>query len=270
MNFKKMSLALVMLISSAVQAEVSKENCQKANSDEPIVYSSDFTWNASRADMKEKFAEMYESGKRLKARAFLNEEQVILPIEVYGKKDAKIKLTKEFIQNITSHIEEGLKNKYVEFVMFPDMGHSHFFIPQGYYDRVLGPMPVKEKDKMYELMFAHKDLKILYHTAEQLKMLDDNNEVLNDRHTQWRFYTRNLLGFNDSSDRVELLHQEDHMANTANFYRDGYRYYGAGFNITATKNGCFPYKHKGKTYYFDLSLKDLESKPGAGGGGDYF
>jgi hypothetical protein len=188
-----------------------------------------------------------------------------MPIDVLGKGQTTFKLSKNFLKNITDHVEQGLSNKYVDYIMFSDMGHSHFFIPEKFYNEELSPIPVGERDKMYEKLFAHEGLRTLYHTAEQLLMLDENNQLIADRHTQWRFYTRNLLGFNDGSKRIELLHQELNMANTARDYKAGYRYWGAGYNISANKNGCFAYKDKGETKYFDISLKDLESKPGSGG-----
>jgi hypothetical protein len=37
----------------------------------------------------------------------------------------------------------------------------------------------------------------------------------------------------------------------------GHRDWSAGFNISASQDGCFAYQHKGQTIYFDLSLHDL-------------
>ena len=45
---------------------------------------------------------------------------------------------------------------------------------------------------------------------------------------------------------------------------EGYKYY-SGFNISANKNGCFPFQDKsGNIQYFDLSAWDLPYKPGNG------
>jgi hypothetical protein len=56
---------------------------------------------------------------------------------------------------------------------------------------------------------------------------------------------------------LELLHNEQHNQNTASNYDDGYRYWGGGFYISAHSNGCFPFKHNGKTYFFDLNLDGI-------------
>ncbi len=42
----------------------------------------------------------------------------------------------------------------------------------------------------------------------------------------------------------------------------GYFYFGAGFNVSANKNGCFPYFDGTQVRYFDLSLSDLPYKSG--------
>jgi len=100
-------------------------------------------------------------------------------------------------------------------------------------------------------------LKILYHTAEQLHMLEDG-QLISDRLVQWRFYTRNLLGDNKGEGRLELIHQPTSSHNTARGLMPGHRYWGAGFYISASIDGCFPYTYKDKTYYFDLNLHGLE------------
>ena len=249
------------------QEEQLKNRCAPPSSQEEVVYSNDFKWGMSLEEMKTKFEEMYHSGKRLKSRAFHNGKDVVLPINNYGGETTYARLTKEFIQNVTDHIEQGLKNTYVNYIMFPDMGHSHIFIPQKFYEEVLASIPAGEKHLRYEKMLAHEGVRFLYHTAEQLSMVDENGQLSEDRKVQWRFFTRNLVGYNDGSKRVELLHNEEHGHNTARSYHPGYRYWGAGFNITGTSKGCFPYQYKGKTYYFDLSLEDLPMNSSSGNGG---
>jgi hypothetical protein len=268
-HFIVLILSLSSFVAAASDFSMAKSRCQKPDTNEPLVYSSDFKWKTSRNEMKNKYIEIYESGKRLNKRAYYNGDDFIIPVDVYGRKNVTFKLTERFLRNITDHIEQGLANKYVDFIMFPDMGHSHFFIPEKFYLEELHGYAVNERDRMYEKLYSHQGLRILYHTAEQLRMLDENNQLINDRYTQWRFYTRNLIGFSDGSKRIELLHQELNMANTARDYKSGYKYWGAGFNISASKDGCFPFLNKGKIEYFDISLKDLESKPGSGGDFDF-
>ena len=254
----KRVIALIMLASLApAWGLVNVENC-RPSANEDILRSGEFSWGMTLEEIKNKESDVYERGLRLNGRAFVKDGEVYLPHSTYGSKEPKlIKLSERFIKSVTSHVENALKRNYVDALIFPDMGHSHLFIDQKFYDEVLSDIPVKEQHKRYELMLSHPKTKFLYHTAEQLKMLDEGNELLPNRHLQWRFFTRNIVGDNNQG-KLELVHNESHSHNTAHNYEEGYRYWGAGFNISATKKGCFSYQRDGKTYYFDLSLKDLE------------
>lgn len=222
----------------------------------PYVFSDDFHWGMTLDEIKEKSEEIYNSGKRLKKRAYFEGGKVVMPLSIFGGSDV-VKLTPLFLKSIQRHLEVALDRGYIDAVIFPDLGHSHMFIPAKYYETVLQPIPIKEKARMYELMLAHKDLKILYHTAEQLTMVDEAKMPIVDRALQWRFYTRNLVGGNQGLGVVELLHEPKSSHNTSHTYDGKHKYWGAGFNISASKNGCFSYNHKGVKRYFDLSFEDL-------------
>jgi hypothetical protein len=94
-------------------------------------------------------------------------------------------------------------------------------------------------------------------------MLDEDDQVLPDPHIEWRHQTRNVVGDNDGQDRIELLQNPDSKANTARDY-PGYRYFGAGFNVSASADGCFPFIQDGELRWYDLSLSDLPYKPNGG------
>lgn len=260
-----MKIAMSILafgLMNLTMANINKENCLPSSGDEEILRSGEFSWGMKLDEIKEKEKDVYERGLRLKDRAFLKDGQVYLPYYSFGSKEPKlVKLSDSFIKSVISHVENALKRNYVDSIIFPDMGHSHLFIDQKFYDEVLSDIPVKEQHKRYELMLAHPKTKFLYHTAEQLEMTYENDlgekKLIDNRHLQWRFYTRNLIGDNQSG-KLELVHNESHGHNTARSYEEGYRYWGAGFNISATKKGCFSYQKDGETFYFDMSLKDLE------------
>ncbi|MFT6070603.1 MAG: hypothetical protein ACJAT2_003040 [Bacteriovoracaceae bacterium] len=242
-------------INAAEFSNLRSETCSKETSG-PYVHSDDFNWGMTLEEIRSKGKEIYNSGKRLKNRAFFNGQQVVMPISIFGGVD-EVKLTPLFLKSIQKHLEVALGRGYIDAVIFPDLGHSHMFIPMEYYQNVLSPIPVKEKARMYELMLAHPDLKILYHTAEQLTMVDEAKLPLVDREVQWRFYTRNLVGDNQGLGRMELLHEASSSHNTSHTYDGKHKYWGAGFNISESKDGCFSFKHKGETKYFDLSFEDL-------------
>lgn len=256
----KLVTLLGLLVPTLAQAlpYVQSTTCVRGNQPENILRSSEFSWGMTLKDIQDKEKDVYQRGLRLKERAYLEDGVVYLPYTPYGGKEEKIKLSERFLKSVIGHIEGGLKRKYIDAVIFPDMGHSHLFIDKKFYNEVLKPIPVKETHKKYELMLNHPETRFLYHTAEQLEMLDEDKKLLADRHIQWRFFTRNLVGHNKNLGKIELLHNETHSHNTARSYDEGFRYWGAGFNISANKNGCFAYSHNGKTFYFDMSLKDLE------------
>ncbi|MBK26362.1 MAG: hypothetical protein CME70_20350 [Halobacteriovorax sp.] len=247
----------VLNVNASTYTNLKVEHCSK-EAVGPYVYSNDFSWGMSLNQIKEKSTEIYNSGKRLRNRAFFDGKNVVMPLSVSGG-DALVKLSPRFLESVQKHIEVGYKRGYIDAVIFPDMGHSHFFIPKKYYEEVLAPMPNSKRGEKYELMINHPELKILYHTAEQLTMLDENKKPLPDRMLQWRFYTRNLVGDNKALGRVELLHETDSSHNTGRDYDDNHRYWGHGFNLSASKEGCFSFTKNGKTFYFDLSFDDLTS-----------
>ena len=260
-------LFLLVFSSSAVAAtafdmEVIKQRCAKPLAAEPVVYNSDFEWHQTVPQMKSRFERLYESGKRLFLRGFYDREQdsVVLQHSRLGK-IVPVPLTEKFIKSVTLHVERALKLGYVSHVFFADMGHAHVHIPQAFWDDEL--KHVEGQGETYRRMFAHPGIRLLYHTAEQLQMTDGQKNPLPDRHLQWRLYTRNLVGDNRAAGSLDLLFNPDSALNTAHG-EDGYRYWGAGFDIHSTKNGCFPYLMNGKTHYFDLSLASLPARPGTG------
>jgi len=255
------SIQTFLLLAASIQsfAYVNVENCKRSNAPEEVLRSSEFSWGMSLEDIKVKEKEVYNKGLRLKDRAYVEDGVVYLPyVSNQGSEEKKVKLSERFLKSVIGHIENGLKRKYVDSIIFPDMGHSHLFVNQEFYDKHVAPLSVKDQNKAYELMLNHPETRFLYHTAEQLSMLNEDRTLKDDRKLQWRFFTRNLVGHNKNDGKIELLHNESHSHNTARDYDEGYRYWGAGFNLSATKNGCFAYTNNGKTYYFDLSLKDLE------------
>lgn len=251
-----MALLNLIDVNASEYSNLRAESCLKETAG-PYVTQRDFKWGMTLEEIKKKSSEIYDSGKRLKNRAYFNGTNVVMPISLFGG-EGIVKLADQFLVSVQKHIEVGLERGYIDAVIFPDMGHSHFFIPKNYYETVLKPIPIERKAEMYELMLAHPDLKILYHTAEQLTMLGENKKPLDDRIIQWRFFTRNMVGHNKAQGKIELLHNRDSGYNTARSYDEKHRYWGAGFNITASKDGCFSYEFKGKKFYFDLSFSDLE------------
>ena len=233
--------------------------CAKPSASEDVITSGDFKWDFRLDEMRAKFAEMYKSTKRLQHRAYFDPAKgaYVMPSQNIGA--AEIVVPQRLIQSVRAHIEQALRLNYVDAVFFPDMGHTHLFIELKKWESEYARIPAGSGHEFYSKLFADPDLKMLYHTAEQLAFLDKSNAPIMDRELIWRWQTRNLVGDNRGLGHLELLRNFQSKANTAHDY-PGHYYYGAGFNLSANESGCFPYVHEGKTHYFDLSMHDLPSR----------
>lgn len=264
MKFSSIFIVLC-LISYSAFAQVNPR-CTPEKADEIPVYSGDFNWGMSMTDIADKANEMYSSGKRLKKRAFYDSalKSYVFPFD--AERGGNVKIPGSFVKAIQRHVEKAFERGYVDALMFPDMGHSHFIIPEDIYQKVIDPIPVNQFNVLYEKMLAMKEMKVVYHTAEQIKVMDGEKKLLDNKKLQWRYYTRNLIGQNLLEPDLEIFNATaQSVANTVGEV-EGYHWWGGGFNINASKDGCFSFVRAGKTFYFDLSLYDLESSPGSGSG----
>ena len=278
--FYKSAAPLLMVVlcsnwalASSFDFNIAKQRCAPAQDGEPKVYAQDFKWGYTFEEMGAHYIEIYSSGKRLAQRAHYDpaKDAFVFPLDK-GLNAQTVHLPAGFLANVASHLEEGLKRDYVDYVFFPDIGHSHFFVPQDFYDEEIGPLPISDKAKRYELMMQHPGLKVLYHTAEQLGMKDKETKQLYDSdYLRWRYYTRNLVGFNDGSSRLEIHKKLNEAFNTVHDHEGGsYKHWGAGFYVSASKDGCFPFTtQNGEIHYFDLSLESLPYAPGSSSGADF-
>ena len=241
--------------------DIDTANCKKEAPGEIGVYEEDFKWNMSLEEIRNKAQELYQANKRLHERAYYDETLKSFVFPFTPVQGGTIRIPNNFIIAVTKHVEKAFERKYIDALLFPDMGHSHFLVPQKYYDKELRDLPVNQTNILYEKMMANKDVKVAYHTAEQLTTLDNENNPIKDKSVQWRYYTRNLIGHNNLNPDLEIFNAtETSNANTMHEI-PGYHWWGAGFNIHANKGGCFAFMKNGKKMYFDLSLKDIEPKP---------
>lgn len=237
-------------------AKVAKSRCLPVGSSEEYVYNDDFRWNMSLEEVMSKFNEVYTSGDRLKGRAYYDSSTDQFILNLNRSQNSEVSMPIEFAFSIKKHIEEALKREYTHAIIFPDMGHLHFFIPEEVYEKEISPISGFEQNKRYNKMLRLPGLKMLYHTAEQIRMKDESNFLLDDEMLRWRYYTRNLIGDNKGERKLEIHKNLEAKFNTVRDY-PGYKYWGAGADFSASKDGCFPFEFKGQTYYFDISLESL-------------
>lgn len=240
------------------------QRCALPSSVEKPLYSNDFKWDFDLTTMMQRFTEIYQSPKRLPRRAFWDQRKQALKLPYDLDRGGDIEVSEGFVQAVTRHIERAFELKYVDAVFFPDMGHSHLLIPEQLMKEKYDKYPVNKMSRMYQDLFRDENIQILYHTAEQLKTLGQDGNVLANPKIQWRHHTRNIVGQNNPTTDLLVLQNPDSKANTVHGV-PGFSWWGAGFNLSAQKNGCFEYRAHGNVYRFDLSMYDLESDPATPG-----
>ncbi|OGR42690.1 MAG: hypothetical protein A2X35_01700 [Elusimicrobia bacterium GWA2_61_42] len=235
--------------------------CAPPAPSEEIIYQSDFRWDYTLPEMLARFEEVYASPKRLDKRAYWDQAagSLVLPPSYEG---APVKIGQPLVQALRRHIERALELGYADAVFFPDMGHSHLLVPDALWEKKYDKYPASEYSRMYEDMLGDPAIQIFYHTAEQLKILQDKQPI-NDAQLLFRRANRNIAGFIKPDAELFVYQNPESDANTVHEV-PGYRWWGAGFNFSAQKDGCFTYVRKGRTYRFDISLHDLPMKPGSG------
>lgn len=233
-------------------------NCERPSATEPVFYSNEFRFGQTLPQIKETFERTYQSGKRLKGRAYFDEK---LDSFVFNKDGSLVKIDPLFLKSVTRHIEIALERRYADYLVFSDMGHSHFYIPQKDWESL--KRYTEQQPLLYEKMMALRSLKILYHTAEQLTVKPgqrSDGPFPQDPELLWRYFSRNPVGDNQGGENIAPYFAFGKKYNTVDELA-GHQSWSAGFYFTATKNGCFSYSHQGQTFYYDLSLQHFPPDP---------
>ncbi len=259
------NLILALLLSHAPVYANEQLPCPPQSASEPLLYMSEFSWGQNLEQMGAKFKEVYQSGKRLKGRAYLDSRGNY----VVRMGEGFVPVPVRFIGAVRRHIEISLERRYADFIFFPDMGHSHFFMPESEWDRVTAP---SEQFRIYTNLLALPSLKVLYHTAEQLRVREGERgqgAYPQDETLLWRYFSRNPVGDVITGENVAPYFAFENKSYNTLHELKGHRSWSAGFSVSASKDGCFRYTGTdGKEYRFDLSLEDLPYSPGGGEGGD--
>ena len=237
--------------------KMARSRCTPPQSSDPILYGNVFSGPnkgqfTNEKQIKKLYQEVYKSSARLINRVGYEADGRFVSRDLKNKTNYAV-YNERIIKGIIKQVEAVLKHDHARYIFFPDMGHSHLFIPVDYYDSKMRDKTLTAKQAQTLAMGADK-LKILYHVAEKLIMTKDN-KVLDDMDMQWRFHTRNPTL--DLDGNIQIL--KDYSLPGSNTVRklEGYRYY-PGFNISANEEGCFPFETpNGKLMYFDLSAWDL-------------
>ena len=228
-----------------------RKACAPPTKEEPYVYfdADGFHFGRSFSEVKKHGQHLYNSPKRYIDRAYVREGKIHLPFASSWESspEGSIELTETFVRSVILHIEKALKKGYANVINLSDMGHSHLFYPPELEEKTKG-LSAKES---FSILLRQPEVKILYHTAEQIDLHFEKETFFDNPILQFRYFTRNILGDNRAQGELEVLF---HFGKPYNTVRDleGHKY-GYGFYLHASKGACFPYKYQGKEFFFDLS-----------------
>lgn len=250
---------------SAFNLEIAKKRCQTHYTESPELFADTFKWGYTLLEMSDRFLEMYDSGERLHIHSFYDKEQDQFIIYTNDTKPQAFTITENLIRSVTLHIETAIAKGYADYVFFPDMGHSHFYFPEEHWQKNYASMKKVPpyRDALYQKMLADPELKALYHLAEQLKMKTDGI-VSKDPILNFKYWNRNFVGYNLGTRDHDIVIDHEQAYNTVGKIK-GHSYWGEGLAISASKDGCFPYRDKdGQVRYFDISIQDPRYDPNSG------
>jgi len=254
------------VFSQSADKNTLKEISMRCNPLKPSaqLYADEFKWGYGLPELVSKFFEIYNSNKRLPSKAYWDHFQNKLLLPIRSEWGGPVEITESFVQSVARHIERAFELQVIDGVFFPDMGHSHLLIPEQHYNSNYHQFEVTEFSKKYKKLFEDPKVEILYHTAEQLRTRNESGQLLPDPRLQFRHKTRNPVGQNRPNSDLKFLENNESPANTAGAPQ-GYVWWSGGFNLSAHHEGCFAYTNHGQTYFFDISLFDLEYDPAHGG-----
>lgn len=236
--------------------------CRPETADDVKLYSSAFRWGYTLAELKALYETIYVSDARLPQRAYWNAAAGRYELPLRSEWGGTVPLPESFVRAVARHVSNALAAGYIDAVFLPDMGHSHFYIPEAHWKKVYEEIPVDRFSELYAALFKDPYLLVLYHTAEQLTMREQDGSLVADPRTRFRYETRNIVGVNSAEGGLTVHVNRAHQMNTVEAI-EGHHQWGSGFNISANARGCFAFEHEGKTIRFDLSLYDLEPSPAA-------
>ncbi len=246
--------------------EVAKKRCTPKHSESEELLLNEFEHGQyTFPKMSDHFEKVYASGKRIGLHVNYDPERDQFFLYYAGQYRSEepqpVPITPNFIASITRHIEMAHEMGFASFVFFSDMGHSHFFFTEDQWrelEEVQNNFP-----KLYKRIFANSETRILYHLSEKLDFFDGSGSYIQKTDLVIKYWNRNFFTKNDPSDFYEIQVQQKagyhNTVSSINGYNQGY-----GFSISASRNGCFPYRDRnGNLRYFDISIYELRREHGA-------
>ena len=226
-----------------------QKNLEKNYHRKEYIYQEDYTWDYTFEEVGKLYQEIYESGKQLPNPVYYNSytSNFIMPIN----DSHELPVSWDFIYAVICHVEQALENKMADFIFLPDMGHGHFFLPENHHLFLNNNL---SDENVFSAILNSKEVKILYHTAEMFLFFGTEKDFLKlSPHEQFRNKTRNLLGSFHICDTMISYIPYPFGSPVVNSIGSDYRRISQDIDISANRNGAFPFTFKGKFYFFDIS-----------------
>lgn len=158
---------------------------------------------------------------------------------------------------IVTHMEEAFRHGYAIYPFFSDMGHGHLMLPSAAARAIVGK---RDSEKLSDgallrEIFAHPDLRVLYHAAEQLKFAEGKKPI---PELDFLREHRNIVGGISEPTKLETINLGG-VPNTAGAPA-GWEMVGM-FYVSASREGCFPIRYGNAPLYVDFSLMAASYMP---------
>lgn len=249
MSFKIILSATLSLLTS----HAALSQCHPDQPSDQLIYR-DFQIFHSKDQLKQSFNELYQSERRLKNRVFLSSSTHDYQAPYDG---TLINLPKSFLLGVSRHIEKALKNSYIDYLFYPDMGHGHLYLPKKKWEQIK-TLTGNKSERLLKALHS-PSLKILYHTAELLQIKEGDfatGKLPSDPWKLWRYFSRNLLGHFNEGYELEVLYAGDkQIYNTVREIKNHVNV--SIFYMSSTKKGCLSYSHSKRQLHYDLSFSNI-------------
>ncbi len=228
-------LFVFLLFSLASQAN----DCSPTHTEETTLSRSEVKMVHSIAEAQRNYDTISSDIRRLKNRLYWSENE-------HSFFSQNIKIPNAFTQNVIRKIEAALTNNYADFVYYADLGHFHILIS----------LEESTNSKNLQSALESPQTKFLFHTAELFQFREGDflsGSFTQDPWMQWRYYSRNFVAVNDSSDNLTVLFAPppaiyNTVRNLPGFQEVGTLYF------STNKNGCFQFQHKDQQLKLDMTL----------------
>ncbi|MDO8523437.1 MAG: hypothetical protein Q7S12_04135 [bacterium] len=150
-------------------------------------------WYYSASEISAVYRYQYDYGRRLKNPVSCDVSGGNCTANFKGK---KIGVPEKFLNEVKRHIVEMLKTGAARYVFELDAGHGHFALPKDtlehYWEKY------DDRVELLEAVLRDQNLSVLYHTAEHLKVTENDPADVKD----WQAKRNVLAGFDGSQIKI--------------------------------------------------------------------